>query len=124
VYVSLLIANSLYGPFQPSFSRYIRISKRIGKLSVDMVFRPFLIASASLTWRSAWRRRTSLVAAQIASALLVTDGDRVSILVIYRYAPKTKRVGTILSGLAKLLIAFIAIYRLISLLTCLSVSSS
>ena len=41
------------------------------------------------------------------------DGDRVSILVIYGYAPKTKKVGIILSSLAKLLIAFTAIYRLI-----------
>ena len=52
------------------------------------------------------------------------DGDRVSILVIYGYALKTKRVGTILSSLAELLIAFIAIYRFISLLTYLSASLS
>ena len=119
-----MIANSLYGPFQPSFLRQTRTSERIGKLSVDVVFGPFLIASASLTWRSAWRRRTSLVAARIALALLVTDSDRASILVIYGYAPKTKRVGTILSGLAKSLIAFIAICKLISLLTYLSASLS
>ena len=52
------------------------------------------------------------------------DGDRVSILVIYRYALKTKKIGTILSSLAKLLIAFIAIYKLIFLLTCLSANLS
>ena len=52
------------------------------------------------------------------------DGDKASILVIYGYAPKIKRVGIILFGLAELLIAFIAICRLISLLTCLSVSLS
>ena len=57
-------------------------------------------------------------------ALLVTDSDGVSILVIYRYALKTKKVGTILSNLAKLLIAFTAICRLISLLICLSASLS
>jgi hypothetical protein len=55
---------------------------------------------------------------------LVTDSNRASILVICGYTLKTKRVGTILSGLAKLLIAFTAIYRLISLLTYLSVSLS
>ena len=52
------------------------------------------------------------------------DSDKVFILVIYRYTLKTKRVETILSSLVKLLIAFIAIYRLISLLIYLSVSSS
>ena len=50
------------------------------------------------------------------------DGNKASILVIYKYAPKTKKVGTIPSGPAELLIAFIAIYRLISLLTCSSAS--
>ena len=51
------------------------------------------------------------------------DSDRVSILVIYGYALKIKKIGIILSSLVKLLIAFIAIYKLISLLTCLSASS-
>ena len=55
----------------------------------------------------------SIITIQIASALLITDGDGASILVIYRYALKTKKVGIILSNLAKLLIAFIAICRLI-----------
>ena len=50
------------------------------------------------------------------------DGDGASILVIYRYAPKTKKVGIILSSLAELLIAFTAICRFISLLTYLSVN--
>ena len=45
-------------------------------------------------------------------ALLVTDSDKASILVIYGYALKTKKIGIILSSLAKLLIAFIAIYKL------------
>jgi hypothetical protein len=52
------------------------------------------------------------------------DGDGVSILVIYGYALKTKKVGIILSNSVKLLIAFTAICRLISLLTCLSASLS
>ena len=50
------------------------------------------------------------------------DNNRVSILVIYKYALKTKKVKTILFGLAKLLIAFIAIYKFINLLTYLSAS--
>ena len=66
----------------------------------------------------------SLVAVRIALALLVMDSNRASILVIRGYTPKTKRVGIIPSGLAKLLIAFTAIYKLISLLTYLSVSLS
>ena len=50
------------------------------------------------------------------------DSNRVFILVICRYTPKTKKVEMILSNLAKLLIAFIAIYKLIFLLTYLSTS--
>ena len=61
---------------------------------------------------------------QIALAFLITDSDRVFILVIYKYALKTKKVKIIPSGPAKLLIAFTAICRLISLLTCLSASLS
>ena len=50
------------------------------------------------------------------------DSNRASILVIYRYALKTKKVEIILFGLVKLLIALTAIYKLISLLTYLSAS--
>ena len=50
------------------------------------------------------------------------DNNKAFILVIYEYALKTKKVEIILSGSAKLLIAFIAIYILIFLLTCLSTS--
>ena len=50
------------------------------------------------------------------------DGNKASILVIYGYAPKIKKVGIILFSLAKLLIAFIAICRLIFLLTYLSIN--
>jgi hypothetical protein len=65
-----------------------------------------------------------LVAIRIASALLVMNIDKASVLVIYKYAPKTKRIGIILSSLAELLIAFTAICKLISLLTYLSTSLS
>ena len=44
------------------------------------------------------------------------DGDKESILVSYRYAPKTSKVGIILLGFTKLLIALMAIYNIISLL--------
>ena len=64
------------------------------------------------------------MATQITSALLVMDSDKASILVIYGYAPKTKRVGIILSNSAKSLIAFTAICKLISLSTYLSASLS
>ena len=60
----------------------------------------------------------------MASALLITDSDGVSILVIYRYAPKTKKIEIIPSSLAKSLMAFTAICKLISLLTYLSANSS
>ena len=52
----------------------------------------------------------------MASALLITDSDGVSILVIYKYALKTKKIEIIPFGLAELLIAFIAICKLISFL--------
>ena len=59
----------------------------------------------------------------IASALLITDSNKAFILLIYKYALKPKKVKIFLFSLAKLLIAFIAIYKLIFLLTYLSVSS-
>ena len=52
------------------------------------------------------------------------DGNRAFILVICGYTLKTKKVEIIPSSLAKLLIAFTAICRLISLSTYLSVSLS
>jgi hypothetical protein len=113
----------LYGLFQPSFLYQTRTSERIGKLSIDIVFGPFLIANISLTWRFAWRQWTSLVTVRIALALLVTDSNKASISVIYGYAPNTKKIEIILSSLAKLLMAFTAICKLISLLTYLSASS-
>ena len=54
----------------------------------------------------------------------MTNSNRASILVIYRYTLKTKKVKIIPSNLAKLLIDFIAIYKFISLLTYLSTGSS
>ena len=44
------------------------------------------------------------------------DGDKGSILVSYRYALKTNKIGTILLGPTKLLTALTAIYNIISLL--------
>ena len=51
------------------------------------------------------------------------DSDGVSILVIYGYTLKTKKIRIILSSLAELLIAFIATYKLIPLLPYLSAGS-
>ena len=51
------------------------------------------------------------------------DSNKASILVIYKYALKTKKIIIILSSLAKLLTAFIVIYRLINLLIYSSASS-
>ena len=74
-HISPLVESNLNGPFYPSFLRQTRIFDWIGKLRVIVVLGPFLIASAFLTWRSACRRLTSLVASRIALALLVTVGD-------------------------------------------------
>ena len=43
------------------------------------------------------------------------NSDKISILVICKYALKTERIKIILSSLAKLLIAYIVIYKQISL---------
>ena len=88
-----------------------------------IVFGLLRIARASLTCRLAYNQHTSLVAAQIASALLAMIGDGASISVILRYKPKTSNIRTILSGLAESLTALTAIYKIISLLICLFLSS-
>ena len=82
------------------------------------------ITSASLICLSAYRRQTSFVAIQMASALLATDGDRGSVSISHRYALKTSNIGIMPLGPAESLTAFVAICRTISLLTCLSFSSS
>ena len=69
-------------------------------------------------------RRTSLVAARIASALLVMDRDGGSILVSRRYTLKTSSVGIIPLGPTISLIALTTICSVISLLIDLFFSSS
>jgi hypothetical protein len=91
---------------------------------VAIVFGPLRIARASLTCRLAYNRRTSLVAARITSALLAIVSDGGSISVILRYKPKTSNVRTIPSGPAESLTALTAIYKIISLSICLSLSSA
>jgi hypothetical protein len=54
----------------------------------------------------------------------VTKKEGGSILVSYKYTPKTSKVGIIPSGSAKLLIALTAIYNIIFLLICLSFNLS
>jgi hypothetical protein len=91
---------------------------------VAIVFGLLHIVRALLTCHLAYNRRTSLVAAQIASALLAIISDGRSISVILGYKPKTSNVRTILSGLAELLTALTAIYKIISLLICSFLSSA
>jgi hypothetical protein len=91
---------------------------------VVIVFRLLRITKALLTCCLAYNRRTSLVTAQIALALLVMIGDSAFISVILRYKPKISNVRTTLSGLAELLTALIVIYKIIFLLMCLFLSSS
>src|ERR1700753_1730430 len=104
--VSPSTANSLYGPLHPPFSRQTRTSDCNGRSNVLMILGPLRIARASFTWRSARRRRTSLVAARVGFALLIAEGDGGSISVILGYAPKTSNVGIIPSGPAESLTAF------------------
>ena len=82
------------------------------------------ITSASLICLFIYKRQTSFVAIQIASALLAIDGDRGSVSISHRYALKTSNIGIMLLGPAESLTAFIAIYKTISLSTCLSFSLS
>jgi hypothetical protein len=79
------------------------------------IFGPFLIASASITWRLAYICHTSFIALYIALACYIIDSDRGDSLVICGYAPKTRRVGMMPSGLAKSFIALTAIYKMVSL---------
>ena len=53
IYILLLIINSLYSQFQLSFLHQACIFKRVGKLSVDIVFRLLFIVNVFLTWRFA-----------------------------------------------------------------------
>jgi hypothetical protein len=87
------------------------------------VFRLLCIARALLTCCLTYNRRTSLDTAQIALALLAIIGDDRFISVILGYKPKTSNIKTILSSLAESLTALTAIYKIISLLICLSLSS-
>jgi hypothetical protein len=80
------------------------------------VFRLFLIASVLLTCCFTYRRHTSLVAAWVTIALLITNSNKVLLLVILRYTLKANRVSIILFSLAKSFIALTTIYRIISLL--------
>jgi hypothetical protein len=89
---------------------------------VVIVFRLLHIARALLTCCLAYNRRTSLVTARIASAFLAMISDGGSISVILKYKLKTSNVRTILSGLAELLTVLTAIYKIIFLLICLSLS--
>jgi hypothetical protein len=91
---------------------------------VAIVFRLLRIARASLTCCLAYNQRIFLVAAQITSALLAIIDDGGFILVILRYKLKTSNIKTILFGLAELLTALTAIYKIIFLLICLFLSSS
>ena len=75
IQVSLLVVISLYSPYYPSFLRQTRTSNQRGKLSIAFVFRLLYIISASRTCLSIQSRRTSFVAARIASALQVIDRE-------------------------------------------------
>jgi hypothetical protein len=124
VYVSLLVASSLYGLFYPLCLCYTQTSDWSNRFLVAIVFRLLYIARALLTCCLVYNRRTSLVVAWIASDLLTIVNDNVFISVILRYKPKTSNVRIILSGLAELLTALTAIYKIIFLLMCLFLSSS
>jgi hypothetical protein len=89
-----------------------------------IVFRLLYIARALLICCLVYNQCIFLVITQIALALLVIISDDRFILVILRYKLKISNVKTILSGLVKLLIVLTAIYKIISLLMCLFLSSS
>ena len=87
------------------------------------VFGPLRIISALRTYLFIKSRCTSFITARIASTLLITETNKGSISVRCRYTLKTSKVGIRPLGPTKSLTAFTAIYRIISLSTCSSLSS-
>jgi hypothetical protein len=90
---------------------------------VSSMSRPLRVVSASRTCLSTRSRRTSFVTVRMASALLVTNTKGGSISVRRGYILKTSNVSIRPLGSVKLLTAFTAIYRIISLFIRLSFSS-
>jgi hypothetical protein len=124
VHVSSLVVNSLYSLFYPLYLCHTQTSDWSGSSPVTIVFELLRIAKALLTCCLVYNRRTSLVVAQIALALLAIVNNSRSISVILGYKPKTSNIKTILSGLAESLTVLTAIYKIISLLICSFLSSS
>jgi hypothetical protein len=83
-------------------------------VSIDGPFRWF---NASLTCHFALIFNMSSIAFLIANVHYVMEGAGGSSLLIQGYVPKTRRVGTKLSGPAVSFIAFTPICRTISLVT-------
>jgi hypothetical protein len=123
IQVSPSILKSLYGPFYPFFSLYIRTSDYKGRFNVLTVFGLFFIVSTSLIWRLAFKCLSSVIAVRTASALLIIEAEGALDRVIRRYAPNTSRVRTSPFGPAVSFTALTAIYRITCLSTCSSFNS-
>jgi hypothetical protein len=123
IQVSPSIPRSLYGPFYPFFSLYIRTSDYKGRSNVLIIFGPFFIVSTSLIWRLAFKCLSSVIAVRTASALLIIEAKGALDRVIRGYALNISRVGTSLFGPAVSFTALTAIYRIACLSTCSSFNS-
>jgi hypothetical protein len=123
IQVSPSIPRSLYGPFYPFFSLYIRTSDYKGRSNVLTIFGLFFIVSASLIWRLAFKCLSSVIAVRTASALLIIKTKGALDRVIYRYALNTSKVRTSPFGPIMSFTALTAIYRIACLSTCSSFNS-
>ena len=108
------IASNLYGPCQPSFSRYTRTSLYNGSDDCSLVVGPFRVLIASLTWRLALYFRRALIVFAITSARFSVDGNGGESRLMRGYAPNTSNVGTRPSGPEVSLTALTAICKIAS----------
>jgi hypothetical protein len=123
IQVSLSMLRSLYGPFYPFLSFYIRTSDYNSRFNVPAVFGLFLIVNASLIWRFTFKCLSLVMAKRTASAFLIIEAKGALDRVIRGYALNINRVGTSPFGPAVSFTALTAIYRITCLSTCSSFNS-
>ena len=110
-HISFSIASKRQGLVYLPLLRYIRTLELSGRLYTKVVLGLLQQYRVLLIVCLAYSLTISAIAFRIIAACSIIDGVGGSRLLILRQALQTKRVGTSLSGLVVLLIAFTAIYR-------------
>ena len=110
-YVSFSTASKRQGPVYLPLLRYIMTLELSGRSCTKVILGPLRQYRALLIVYLARSLTILAIAFYIIAAYSIIDGVGGSRLLILRQAPQTKRVGTSLSRLVVLLIAFTAIYR-------------